>query len=103
MAVPTLLSYTRTRVTVDVDSMDPDAAARHTSGGSKFCDMTSNQAIVHSEASKPQRADLFRRACSQIQSTEPQLDIDTRVSDVLDLIVRISFVPASPADSMPLC
>ncbi|KAK7031273.1 hypothetical protein VNI00_013524 [Paramarasmius palmivorus] len=50
----TLLSQIRSLVTVDIDSMDPEIAARHTKD-IKFCDMTSNQAIVYSEALRPER------------------------------------------------
>ena len=87
MASATLLSSVRARVTVDVDSMDPDDARRHTTGAVKFCDMTSNQAIVHGQATRPERAELFKAACSQIKSTEGQLDIETQVSDAIDLFV----------------
>ncbi len=85
-----LLSHVRTRVTVDVDSMDPDVAARHTGtqDGAKFTDMTSNQAIVYNEFTRPQRADVFKSAIAQIKATEAQLDIDTQASDAVDLIVR---------------
>lgn len=87
MASATLLSNVRARVTVDVDSMDPDDARRHTTDAVKFCDMTSNQAIVHGQATRPERAELFKTACSQIKSTEGQLDIETQVSDTIDLFV----------------
>lgn len=42
----TLLDQVRARLIVDVDSMDPAVAIRHTSDSLKFVDMTSNQAIV---------------------------------------------------------
>ena len=89
MSSATLLSDVRARVTVDVDSMDPDVAARHTHPDVKFRDMTSNQAIVYGEAVRPERAALFKSACAQITSTEAQLPIDTRISDALDLLVCI--------------
>ena len=82
-----LLSHIRSRVIVDVDSMDPAAAARHAQGGALFCDMTSNQAIVYSEAARPERADLFNAACAQIRSSEAQLPVDSQVADALDLLV----------------
>lgn len=89
MASATLLSHVRSKVVVDVDSMDPNVAARHTTeGGPKFCDMTSNQAIVHGEAVKPERSALFRKACAQIRATTAELDIETQVSDIVDLLVR---------------
>ena len=40
----TLLSQIRNTVVVDVDSMDPTVAERHSANGAaKFADMTSNQ------------------------------------------------------------
>ena len=87
MAAATLLSDVRARLVVDVDSMDPADAARHTDASVKFCDMTSNQAIVHGQAARPERADIFNAACSQIRSAEAQLDIETQVSDAVDLLV----------------
>ncbi|KAI9063067.1 aldolase [Trametes sanguinea] len=88
MAPTTLLSQIRARVTVDVDSMDPDVAARHTTAEHKFCDMTSNQAIVYSEAIRPERAQVFNAAVNQIRSAEAQqlqLDLESQVSDAIDL------------------
>ena len=83
-----LLSYVRSRVTVDVDSMDPAVAARHTAGDeARFCDMTSNQAIVFGEVARPDRVELLKKACSQIRSSEAELDIDTQVADTIDLLV----------------
>ncbi|KAI0735165.1 aldolase [Earliella scabrosa] len=81
-----LLSHIRSRVIVDVDSMDPDVAARHTLPGATFSDMTSNQAIAYSEAVRPERADLVQSACTQIKSAEGQLDIDSQASNAADLL-----------------
>ncbi|KAI0778190.1 hypothetical protein BD413DRAFT_507413 [Trametes elegans] len=86
MAPATLLSRVRDKVSVDVDSMDPDVAARHTTDAHKFRDMTSNQAIVYSEAVRPERAHVFNAAVAQIRSAEAQLDIDSQVSNALDLL-----------------
>ncbi|CDO71566.1 hypothetical protein BN946_scf184911.g36 [Trametes cinnabarina] len=89
MAPATLLSRVRARVTVDVDSMDPDVAKRHTSADHKFCDMTSNQAIVYSEAVRPERAHVLNAAVDQIKSAEAQqlqLDLESQVSNALDLL-----------------
>ncbi|OCH96163.1 aldolase [Obba rivulosa] len=69
MSNANLLSYVRSQLTVDVDSMDPAVAARHTAGSEKFCDMTSNQAIVYNEASRPERAQLLAVACEAAQSS----------------------------------
>ncbi|RDX55857.1 aldolase [Lentinus brumalis] len=87
MSVQTLLAHVRSRVTVDVDSMDPAVAARHAEH-TKFSDMTSNQAIVYSEAVRPERAHLFNAACAQFRSgsSVAQLPLDTRAADALDLL-----------------
>ncbi|KAH9898396.1 aldolase [Cubamyces lactineus] len=82
----TLLADVRAKVTIDVDSMDPDVAARHTTPEHKFCDMTSNQAIVYSEAVRPQRAHVFNAAVDQIRSAESQLDLESQVSNAIDLL-----------------
>ncbi|KAI0756986.1 hypothetical protein C8Q80DRAFT_70088 [Daedaleopsis nitida] len=81
-----LLSQVRAQLVVDVDSMDPNVAARYTQSGVMFCDMTSNQAIVYNEAIRPDRVDLFKSACAHIQSTEAQLDTDTQVAHTVDLL-----------------
>ncbi|EJF66699.1 aldolase [Dichomitus squalens LYAD-421 SS1] len=88
MSLPSsLLSYVRSRVIVDVDSMDPAVAARHTAGdGARFCDMTSNQAIVYGEVARPDRAELLEKACAQVRSSEAELDIEAQVSDAIDLL-----------------
>ncbi|KAI0651857.1 aldolase [Trametes meyenii] len=86
MAPATLLDDVRAKLTVDVDSMDPDVAARHTTDAHKFCDMTSNQAIVHGEATRPERANAFNAAVAQIRSAEADLDLETQVTDALDLL-----------------
>ena len=87
MAASNLLSYVRTQVIVDVDSMDPAVAARHTTDTAKFTDMTSNQAIVFGEVARPDRVELLKKACSQIRSSEAELDINTQVADTIDLLV----------------
>ncbi|KAH7882446.1 hypothetical protein F5I97DRAFT_1910352 [Phlebopus sp. FC_14] len=46
----TLLTQVRALLTIDIDSMDQNAAARLTQGSTLFKDMTSNQAIVHGQA-----------------------------------------------------
>ncbi|KAF5364750.1 hypothetical protein D9758_009309 [Tetrapyrgos nigripes] len=67
----TLLSQIRQLVTVDVDSMDPADAARHTSpeNGLLFCDMTSNQAILGGQAERPENADLVKQAIEEVKAT----------------------------------
>lgn len=98
MSAQTLLAHVRSRVTVDVDSMDPAVAARHAEH-TKFSDMTSNQAIVYSEAVRPQRAHLFNAACAQFRSgsSVAQLPLDTRAADALDLLVCTICVHLSPS------
>ncbi|KAI0078880.1 aldolase [Panus rudis PR-1116 ss-1] len=84
MSSQTALSKLRTQLTVDVDSMDPSVAARHTSTTERFSDMTSNQAIVYGEASRPERADILKAACLQAKATGA--DIDQQITDALDLL-----------------
>ncbi|KAH9937687.1 aldolase [Fomitopsis serialis] len=85
MAASNLLSYVRATVTVDVDSMDPAVAARHTSDTAKFTDMTSNQAIVCGEASNPDRASLLAEACA-LAAKKDTGDIDLQVDNALDIL-----------------
>ncbi|KAA1476575.1 aldolase [Dentipellis sp. KUC8613] len=90
MSAPTLLTAIRSRVVVDVDSMDPDVAARHTdkASGQQFCDMTSNQAIVYGEATKPERSALLKAA---VKASNVNADVLVNaeqqvVDNALDLI-----------------
>ena len=87
MAASNLLTYVRSQVIVDVDSMDPAVAARHTTETAKFTDMTSNQAIVFGEASKTERASLLTEACS-LAAKNSTGNIDQQVDDALDILVR---------------
>uniref|UniRef100_A0A0W0FUW9 Transaldolase n=1 Tax=Moniliophthora roreri TaxID=221103 RepID=A0A0W0FUW9_MONRR len=80
----TLLSQIRNRVTVDIDSMDPEVAARHTKD-IKFCDMTSNQAIVYGEALRPERADLLKSAVEAIKKRGGNPNEEAFLQDVVDL------------------
>ncbi|TFY60376.1 hypothetical protein EVG20_g7439 [Dentipellis fragilis] len=90
MSAPTLLTTIRSRVVVDVDSMDPDVAARHTeeASGQRFCDMTSNQAIVYGEATKPERLALLQAAVKASNvHTDVLVNAEQQVVDnALDLI-----------------
>jgi transaldolase len=90
MTALSLLSHLRTKLTIDVDSMDPAVAARHTGPAAtdKFCDMTSNQAIVYSEASRPERAEIFKQAIATARDhggSEHEV-----VDHALDSLVRFS-------------
>ena len=84
----TLLDSVRARLTVDVDSMDPDVAARHSHAEKIFRDMTSNQAIVYSEAVRMERGAVVRAACLAAKASG--LDAAHQVTDALDLLVRTS-------------
>ncbi|KAF8067588.1 hypothetical protein FPV67DRAFT_1415940 [Lyophyllum atratum] len=61
-----LLSQLHTLVTIDIDSMDPAAAANH--GTLTFTNMTSNQAIVYAQATRPENAGLVREAVGYVRA-----------------------------------
>ncbi len=86
MSSSPLLSQVRGLLAVDVDSMDPDVAARH-STAQKFCDMTSNQAIVYGQAVLPARSDLLKAAVEYVGDTRKQQDGEFE-QDVVDVLVR---------------
>jgi transaldolase len=82
-----LLTYLRTQLTIDVDSMDPAVAARHAEAA-RFRDMTSNQAIVYREASRVERRDVFMAAVKEVQaSASAELGEEERVERALDVLV----------------
>ena len=85
-----LLAQIRSQLTVDVDSMDPAVTQRHTTVNARFCNMTSNQAIVHGEAIRPERRgvldEAMRIALEVGQRQEDQED--ALVERVLDVLVR---------------
>ncbi|KAJ7112833.1 hypothetical protein C8R43DRAFT_1078743 [Mycena crocata] len=90
----TLLAQVRALVTVDVDSMDPDVAARY-SVPLKFCDMTSNQAIVHGQAVLPRRIELLRTAVEYVKNrtTEEAGNFEQDVVDVLTVLLAKEVYP----------
>lgn len=90
----TLLVQIREKVAVDVDSMDPKVAERHTAAGDMFHDMTSNQAIVQVQAANPDSAGILKEVCDRVKSSK--LDLEHQVSDALDLLVRVTAV-SSPS------
>jgi hypothetical protein len=94
----TLLSQIRSIITVDVDSMDPDVAKRHTSQHESFCDMTSNQAIVFNESTRAENAALINDAIAYVDK-QPNTDRSptATVQDVVDVVVRICLTPPSKA------
>lgn len=91
MSHPSMLSALRQHVIIDLDSMDPSVALRYTSDKFTFCDMTSNQAIVYSEASKPERKNILTRACRGVKG--PDTNLEQQVESALTVLV--SFSPSS--------
>ncbi|KII84682.1 hypothetical protein PLICRDRAFT_46081 [Plicaturopsis crispa FD-325 SS-3] len=88
MSSTTLLSQIRSAsgITVDVDSMDPRVAARHTTSSEAFSDMTSNQAILYGEALRPENAEIIRSVVETVKNKEPTVDADKAAMDVIDLL-----------------
>lgn len=82
-----LLSQIRQLVTVDVDSMDPAVAIQHTTAHEKFCDMTSNQAIVYGQCARPDRISVVKTAIEQVRAQGVEASQETFMSDVIDDIV----------------
>ncbi|TFK89194.1 aldolase [Polyporus arcularius HHB13444] len=85
----TLLYHVSALTAVDIDSMDPTVSARYTKAGVKLHDMTSNQAMVCVEASRPERADIVKAAIDQIKSTKADLDLDAQVLETVDLLAAL--------------
>lgn len=84
----TLFSQIAALVTIDVDSMDPEDATQHTNSLFKFCDMTSNQAIVQGQVARVDRADILEGALKSVKSKAGDLiSKEDIVEDVLDLLV----------------
>ncbi|KAJ7680036.1 hypothetical protein B0H17DRAFT_1077163 [Mycena rosella] len=93
MSSSTLLTQVRALLTVDVDSMDPDVAARYSSPD-KFCDMTSNQAIVHGQAERPERSDLLKAAVEYVRAqTKESETFEQDVVDVLTILLAKEVYP----------
>jgi transaldolase len=85
------LSQIRSLATVDVDSMDPDVAMRQSEISEKFCDMTSNQAIVYFQATKDhsfvkKTIELLRTESSGWYQDPANHDRD--LQDAVDVLVR---------------
>ncbi|KAI0793499.1 aldolase [Abortiporus biennis] len=80
-----LLTQISAHVTIDVDSMDPTVASHHTTDSFKFRDMTSNQAIVYTEASKPDRLNILQSACN-IAKKASGASLDQQIDDALDIL-----------------
>lgn len=94
MAQSTLLSQVANLVTIDVDSMNPHDAVKHTSPSFSFCDMTSNQAIVQGQIASPGRADVMQAAIDIVKakSAGKGVELEAMVDDVLDVIVSVLFL-----------
>lgn len=87
MANDTLLAQIRGLVTVDVDSMDPEVAIKHTTSGYSFSGMTSNQAIVCIEAVKPERKQLVTQAIALAKSKLGGANESALVDQAVDILV----------------
>lgn len=94
MAQSTLFSQVANLVTIDVDSMNPHDAVKHTSPSFSFCDMTSNQAIVQGQMASPDRADVMQAAIDIVKakSAGKGVELEAMVDDVLDVIVSVLFL-----------
>ena len=87
MANDTLFAQIRSLVTVDVDSMDPEVATRHTSSDYSHAGMTSNQAIVCMEAVKPERKQLVLQAIALAKSKMAGANESALIDHVVDILV----------------
>lgn len=87
MANDTLLAQIRGLVTIDVDSMDPEVATRHTTAEYSFAGMTSNQAIVCIEAVKPERKQLVIQAIALAKSKIGSANESAMMDRVVDILV----------------
>lgn len=85
MSSQNLLSYIRKILTIDVDSMDPAVASRHTTQSESFCDMTSNQAIVYGEITRSERRNVLEAVLRQVEGGENEADA---LQHALDLAVN---------------
>lgn len=83
-----LLQQLRSLVVVDVDSMDPQVAHRHTTADQKFQDMTSNQALAYNAATHLDNAELVRQAIKYVHDKNLDQGPDTFKMDVIDTLVR---------------
>jgi transaldolase len=83
----TLLAQVYEKVAIDVDSMDPTIAERHTTKTFRFHDMTSNQAIVQAQATNLNSVTIVKEVCAQAK--DPELDLEQQISNALDLLVGV--------------
>ncbi|KAH7921555.1 aldolase [Leucogyrophana mollusca] len=86
MSEVTLLTQIRAIIDVDVDSMDPSAAARHTNESTRFHDMTSNQAIVHGQVVLPANEHLLHTAHAFVKDKRIDVQQDDGALKVVDFL-----------------
>ncbi|KIM72469.1 hypothetical protein PILCRDRAFT_829717 [Piloderma croceum F 1598] len=86
MSEVTLLSQISKLLTIDVDSMDPEVAIQHTRSSFSFCDMTSNQAIVQGQATRPERAHVLECAINLSKSKGDGVNPEHVVDKALDIL-----------------
>ncbi|KAF9459127.1 aldolase [Collybia nuda] len=83
----TLLSQIHSVISVDVDSMDPDVARRHTSQNQTFCNMTSNQAIMFGELTRAENVTLIKDAIAYVNNQpNDRRDPTTTLQDIVDVV-----------------
>lgn len=90
MSSATVLSQLHALLAIDVDSMDPAVALRYTTQSHMFHDMTSNQAIVHGQAVRPENAGLVQQAIEYVKAQDPDASSnaqDVFAQGVLDVLV----------------
>ncbi|KAI0318079.1 aldolase [Amylostereum chailletii] len=90
-----LANSVRARVVVDIDCMDPDVAARHSSTTAPtFCDMTSNQAIVYGQSIRPEQTDTLQKAITAAKTKfESQDQIVDHAVDVFTVLLAKAIYP----------
>lgn len=100
----TLLTQISQLVTLDIDSNDAAVADRHSAAVGKFCDMTSNQAIVYNELIRPENSLLVQAAIKSVRD-ERDWDLDNPMQnnefleDIIDEFVwHIKLLCALPID-----
>jgi len=80
-------------LTVDVDSMDPAVASRHTTQSESFCDMTSNQAIVYGEITRLERRNVLEAVLSQVKGVENEADALQHALDLATVLLAKEVFP----------
>ncbi|TFK47557.1 aldolase [Heliocybe sulcata] len=90
----TIFSLVSSRITIDVDSMDPSDAASW-SGTHHFCDMTSNQAIVYNNASRADRHNVLLNAIELAKESGSPSDPEfvKEVTDLLNILLAKDVYP----------